>query len=211
MSKEARGGPPTRRGSARAVRLDLLVFREGLRTEEAYPVHWYRRHRDHVLVTIDPEPAGPLQLVQRAVAAKKAGIREARRGRGRPYDQIWCVFDRDEHPHFAEAVELAVAHDIRVAVSNPCIELWFILHFEECAAFIDRRAAQRRAADLLGCHKVLSQEAMDRLAAHHQDAVKRARALDAKHHGDGSPPGANPSSSVWRLIETIRTGRVVTD
>lgn len=29
--------------------------------------------------------------------------------------------------------------------------------------------------------------------------------LDERHAGDGSPPGNNPSSGVWRLIDLIRT------
>jgi hypothetical protein len=33
--------------------------------------------------------------------------------------------------------------------------------------------------------------------------------LDEKHEGDGSPPGTNPSSGVWRLIEVIRNAERV--
>ena len=28
--------------------------------------------------------------------------------------------------------------------------------------------------------------------------------LDEKHHGDGSPPGSNPSSGLWRVIDQVR-------
>jgi len=182
----------------------LLIFREGQRTEEIYLTEWWRRHRDRIRVTIDDRPAGPLQLVERAVAEKQHELREARRGRGRPHDEIWCIFDRDEHPNFDEAVALAATHGINIAISNPCIELWFLLHFENHTAFLDRAAAQRKAAALLGCEKVLSESALDALITRHLDAADRAQRLDAKHAGDGSPPGSNPSSSVWRLIAAIR-------
>ncbi len=139
MSRGGGNRPPRRRVSPTALRRELLVFVEGRRTEEMYLVDWHRRCRDRVRATIDPYRAGPLQLVERAVAAQRAEAYDARRARGRAHDQIWCVFDRDEHPNFASAVDLAAHHGIRLAMSNPCIELWFLLHFEDQTAFIDRR------------------------------------------------------------------------
>lgn len=186
------------------MRRELLMFVEGLRTEETYLVGWHRRYRDRVRVTIDPYRGGPLQLVERAVEAQRTEAYDARRGRGRPHDQIWCVFDRDEHPNFAEAIELAGAHDIGLAISNPCLELWFLLHFEERMAFVHRHDAQRRAEALLHCSKVLSSAAFETLADHHEDAKARAINLDVKHEGDGSPLGSNPSSGMWRVVDQIR-------
>lgn len=204
MSRGGASGPPRRRASAVALRRELLVFAEGLRTEEIYLVDWHRRCRDRVHVTIDPYRAGPLQLVERAVAAQRAESQEAKRGRGRAHDQIWCVFDRDEHPNFASAVDLAARHGIRLAVSNPCIELWFLLHFEDQTAFLDRHEAQTRAEAILRCSKVLSPAALEVLADRYDEAKARATSLDEKHHGDGSPPGSNPSSGLWRLVNEVR-------
>lgn len=198
---------PIRRRSAAAVRRELLVFREGIRTEELYLAEWHRRHRDRVRLTVNPDPAAPLQLVQRAVRSKQHEMYEAKRGRGRgrAHDQIWCLFDRDEHPNFDRAIALAAEHGIKVAVSNPCIELWFLLHFESRTAFIDRDDVQRCSGRLLGCGKTLSQAAIDTLIARYPEARARAQRLDAKHADDGSPEGSNPSTGVWRLIEEIRS------
>jgi hypothetical protein len=89
-------------------------------------------------------------------------------------------------------------------MSNPCLELWFILHFEDQTAYIDRQAAQHRAEEFLGCSKVLSESAVRVLADGYDEARRRATKLDEKHAGDGSPPVSNPSSGVWRLIDLIR-------
>ncbi len=204
MTPGGGSGPPRRRVSASALRRELLVFVEGLRTEEMYLVDWHRRFRDRVRVTIDPYRAGPLQLVERAVSTQRAEANDARRGRGRAHDQIWCVFDRDEHPNFSTALALADRHGIRLAVSNPCIELWFLLHFERQTAFIDRHAAQARASAILRCSKLLSPAATEALADRYDEAKQRAIRLDQKHDGDGSPPGSNPSSGMWRLVDQIR-------
>jgi hypothetical protein len=183
---------------------DLLVFVEGLRTEDLYLTYWRRQYRGRVRIEIDPFRGGPLQLVDRAVETQRAEARDAKKGRGRAHDQIWCMFDRDEHPNFAKAIDLADRHGINLAISNPCLELWFILHFEDQAAYIERQAAQRRAEELLGCSKVLSESALNALADAYDEARRRAIKLDDKHAGDRSPPRSNPSSEVWRLIDLIR-------
>lgn len=199
-----RGGRPARRVTRDAVRHELLVFVEGRRTEEHYIVHWHRKHRENVLVTVDPFRGGPRQLIDRAVEAKKRGDRDARRRRGRPYDEIWCFFDVDEHHAIDEVEVVAAAHGIKLAVSNPCLELWFILHFQDQTAHIDRHSAQSRSEALLSCSKCLSESALDALESGHDDATSRAQKLDFKHHGDGSPPRSNPSSGAWELVDSIR-------
>ena len=189
---------------ARSGRRELLVFLEGAVTEEAYVNAWRRENR-HVNVEIDPFHGPPMALVDRAIGAKARNEKDARRGRGRAHDEVWCVFDVDEHPHLPDAIRRARDHGIGVAVSNPCIELWFILHFADQTAHIGRREAQRRAEDHLGCRKVLSAAALDRLVAAYPDAKARARSLDEKHHGDGTPAPGNPGSGVWRLVDSIAT------
>ncbi len=114
------------------------------------------------------------------------------------------MFDIDAHPNVREAIQKAEDNGIHLAISNPCIELWFILHFEDQTSYISRHKAQSKSAELLRCEKNLSREAMDLLYSLFEDASQRARELDVKHKGDGSPPRSNPSSSVWKLIESIR-------
>ena len=202
--RRAASGRPRRGTGSRAIRREILVFTEGEKTEDGYLLPWRRAHRDTVLLEIDPFHGVPQSLVQQAVATKKAEARDQRRGRGRAHDEIWCVFDIDAHPNVSEAVQLAEAHGIGLAISNPCIELWFILHFQDQTAYLSRHNAQSAAAALLGCGKVLTRSAMDLLHDCYEDARDRAQRLDAKHEGDGSPPRSNPSSSVWSLIEAIR-------
>jgi hypothetical protein len=132
-----------RRPSDAAKRRQLLVFTEGLRTEPVYLTHWYRNCREHVIVRIDPRHGDPLYLVQTAADDRSADIRDAQRDRGDAYDEYWCVFDVDEHPRLRQALELAARSGISVALSNPCIELWFLLHFQDRTAALERAEAQR--------------------------------------------------------------------
>ena len=49
------------------------------------------------------------------------------------YDQVWCVFDRDQFPanDFNNAIAIATASEIGVAYSNQAFEYWLILHLED--------------------------------------------------------------------------------
>ena len=90
-----------------------------------------------------------------------------------------------------------------VALSNPCIELWFILHFGDQTAHLEHDEAQSRSKKLLGCEKTLTPKALVELEGRYEDAGTRARNLDDKHLGDGSPRYSNPSSNLWELIDRI--------
>ena len=188
----------------------IAVFTEGKKTEPGYLSHWYRAHRDRVLVVISCGLGAPMTVVDRAVEKKRYEAKEARRGRGRASDEYWCVIDVDQHPNLGPAVEKAIANGISVAVSNPCVELWFILHFQDQAAEIGRNRVQAISKELLKCDKTLDEQALLALDERFLEARAKAKALDAKHLGDGRPPRSNPSSGVWKLIDRI-TGQAPGD
>ena len=77
-------------------------------------------------------------------------MRRRRRSRrsDQDFDEIWCVFDIDQHPNVSTAIHNARQSGVEVAVSNPCIELWLVLHVEDQTAHISRRNVQRRADEL---------------------------------------------------------------
>lgn len=49
------------------------------------------------------------------------------------YDQVWCVFDKDDFPNenFNSAIFKAEGMGFKVAYSNQAFEYWLILHFED--------------------------------------------------------------------------------
>lgn len=55
--------------------------------------------------------------------------------REKKYNRIFCVFDRDRHPTYAEAVErirkVKMGRGVSIAAitSVPCFEIWLLLHF----------------------------------------------------------------------------------
>lgn len=117
------------------------------------------------------------------------------------YDEVWCVFDVDEHARFQAARELAQRKEIGLAVSNPCFELWLILHFrEQGAPLTSKRAVELLAKHIRDYHKHVRYEEM---VTGYADAVERAASLERRHREVGTE-GGNPSTGVYHLTERIR-------
>ncbi|MGI5245589.1 RloB family protein [Dactylosporangium sp. CA-139066] len=147
----ARGRQPPaslrRRVGDRRPRKTLVVLCEGIRTEPEY-LEALRRDpevRDAAAVDIRIERgasgAVPLTLVRRAIE-----IRERARREEGEIDEVWCLYDVEwpvHHPSLAEARDLAARHGINLAVSNPCFELWLVLHFRDHRRFLDNDEARR--------------------------------------------------------------------
>jgi hypothetical protein len=98
-----------------------LVICEG-ETEVDYLCEFARSLRVHAHIC-KGEGTDPKSIVNTAKRkSKEDGIK---------YDQIFCVFDRDNQPSaFAEAIELCKSKKFVPIVSNPCFEIWPFLHFQ---------------------------------------------------------------------------------
>ena len=114
------------------------------------------------------------------------------------------MFDRDEHARFTEAVNLAKSHGIELAISNPCFELWAILHYEWVDAPIDRKNCQARLTKLCPNYSTSSKNYADKSAIQsaYDCALSRARRLVARRCEEGTPLG-NPSTTAFELTERL--------
>ena len=121
------------------------------------------------------------------------------------FDEIWCVFDRDEHPDVSSAIEEARQSGVETAMSNPCIELWLVLHVQEHTKSVHRHVIQKECQRLgLTDGKAIAGQSEHRLRDGYALAKQRARKLDEMHERNRSPRGSNPSSAVWRLIDRLQ-------
>lgn len=190
-----------RRGPTRSPKLRFLIVCEGQVTEPRY--FSQLRHLLRSLIELEILPGGdPKALVERAVLKKTEADSAASRRNDRylAYDQIWCVCDVDEHPRLNDALQQARDNGIKVALSNPCFELWALLHFQDQTAHIERDVVQHlcrehmpRYVKELPCADLLERS---------PEASKRASRLDQWHDSRGTPRG-NPSTGVYRLVAEI--------
>ena len=196
------GRRPRRRSNPQEQRRVIRVLTEGRVTEPDYLRRWARRNRGLVHVGFFDAGKTPEVLVRQARDCVRQNPRSRRTDPD--FDEIWCVFDTDEHRHLSQAVADAQQGEIEVVVSNPCIELWLVLHARAQTAYIHRHEVQRLAKDLgLTDGKKITEKAWTRLFDNFEAAKQRARELDERHAGNGSPPRSNPSTGMWRLVDRL--------
>lgn len=182
----------------------ILVVCEGTVTEPAYLYDLSHDLRAVVNVVVDEAGVGPKACVERAVKEKHKVRRAAKAAGddGSLYADIWCVFDIDDHPQIPDARQQAAAHGIRLAISNPCFELWLLLHFQAQTAFLDRYSAQSICRGHMPGY--VKKAPFDALKPLYDAAVSRATDLHARNERD-EEPDKNPSTGVHVLTERIRT------
>jgi hypothetical protein len=203
------------RAIARTARRALLAV-EGRATEAPY-FEAIRKHLHlptHVLTILDNKGSSPISLVKGVI---KIRDRHIEGGTFDPAggDTAWAVFDGDEHrlsdaKGWAEAFRLAEKEHVRLAVSNPSFELWFLLHFEDQFAPVDAHAALEKLRRHVPRYKKGTPLFPDPLLPLTQGAIDRARRLDARARAEhigptqsGGGATANPSTSVPALIEHL--------
>jgi hypothetical protein len=136
----------------------ILIVSEGSRTEPNY--FWEIRvaHRLHTAnVAVQPSDLGtePIQVVQYAKALFENGDLR-RQIQPRAFEQVYAVFDRDDHRTYFDALQFAESLDrtlrndnkqpvrFRAIASVPSFELWLSLHYEDIQAPIHRREVMQR-------------------------------------------------------------------
>jgi RloB-like protein len=204
--REAGTRPLKRKVATRKPRKTLVVFCEGERTEPEYlnALKLQPSVRDVAAVDLRVETGQggsvPRTLVTMAIEARGRAMDE-----DAEIDEFWCVFDVEwprNHPGLNEAVRQSRANDIKLAVSNPCFELWLILHFQDHAAWLDNTQARRlrRQLDDSGDKGLQSARYMPLT----DDAARRSAELDKRHQQNGTTfPHDNPSSGMHLLLASL--------
>ncbi len=132
---------PGRRLPFREPLSRILIVCEGSVTEPEYFKGFEEICQNpRIKIQVADDHGVPLTVVRKAKELKEAAVRHSKRERDEniKFDSVWCVYDIDNHPHHHEAREMAIANDSNLAISNPCFELWLLLHFRDNPGAIDR-------------------------------------------------------------------------
>lgn len=203
MTRPRRAERPLRRHRPQKPQLPrYVIFCEGEITEPQYLAAFARLPTVRAIATLDVRGMGydPRRLVEECKEQKRQD-----RAKGPDPTQYWCVFDVEaptQHARLLEATQMASANDIRVAVSNPCFELWLLLHHEDHRKWVDNDQcrAQLRKHDASRGRGLDGNAYMQLLS----EALKRAKQLEAMHeHAGRELPSNNPSSGMNLLLQAI--------
>lgn len=113
----------------------VLIVCEGSKTEPNY----FNEIKDHyeidtANIMISGEcGSDPVSVVKHGEEIFRIAARTTE-----PFDKVYCIFDRDNHANFEEAItliqSLKPAKTFKAITSTPCFEVWLILHFVYTAA-----------------------------------------------------------------------------
>jgi hypothetical protein len=191
----ARGGRryARRRGTAEGEAA-ILVVTEGEKTEPIYLEQL--RRRLHLTATrievVQAAGTDPRSVVTSAIDLKKTRHHEALRGEGVDYSEVWVVFDSEHKVGTGElknALNMARAAKVEVALSAPCFEYWLVLHFEYTTVYLCSYAETERRLKRHIPRYDKSEPPMEDLLSRVKDAVANASRcrLEQDKHGAELP------------------------
>jgi len=188
----------------------ILIVCEGKNTEPSY----FRKFKlSTATIKAIGEGYNTISLVNRATQLSNE----------KKYDQVWCVFDKDDFSleDFNNAIDIAEAQNFDVAYSNQAFEYWIILHFEDHqGGGMHRDDYDKKLNDLLKPFgvkydgqgtKIITEEIFEILEGIDEKtnqeraeiAIKRAK-RNLKIHSDVSPALAESSTTVFKLVKELR-------
>lgn len=198
-------------GRAQRTLRDDRVF--VVASDDTYAPEDYFKHLPlpRVRVVVLPTPAGsglsaPVHVVDRLKEAFKNVKQRAEIQTG---DEFWVFLDTDHH--FLErnlagtlaALQTARQVGFEVAISNPCFELWLLLHHADVAqgtVFANCDEVAQRIRERLGQYNKTSVKAGQFPLANVPIAIQRAKHLDSSPN---APWPATTGTHVYRLLERV--------
>ena len=196
-----------RQTKTRETRKRFLIVCEGEKTE----VNYFKAFDvpKTIEVTVRGEGKNSLSLVEKAIKI----IDNLKQDDS--FDQIWCVFDKDNcsKEQFNQAERLAKQKNIKIAYSNEAFEIWFILHFQYLdiatsrSEYLTILTKQMQKYGLLNKEEKYAKNREDmyeKLKPYQTTAITNAAKLiqdrdEAKKH----PFDANPSTTVQELVQEL--------
>jgi len=184
----------------------VLIVCEGKKTEPNYFNELKKAFRlSNANIKVTGRGADPLSVVNFAIESFQEEPE---------FDHVYCVFDRDRHTTYPEALDkihhtrLGRGSKIFAIPSIPCFEFWLLLHFRYTTKPFDASPSDSI------CSKVIEElkrylpayrkgdsgifnEIKDRLG----DAITNARRVEQYHQTSGTD---NPSTQVHNLVEYLR-------
>ncbi|MFF3765701.1 RloB family protein [Streptomyces sp. NPDC001922] len=215
-----RGKPLGRKQGNRPEQRRFLIYCEGECTETQYFKGLKAELRAlPVELCMGGVHGEPKSLAQAAIEHQARAPRSAK-DRYTAYDEVWCVVDVEApvpHPGLADALRLARGGAVNVALSNPCFEIWILLHFKDITAYLTSGQAQRLLENEPGCagystaRKHLDYASLRALHGVAQSRAQRLRSR-AEAESEGNPRAVNPRTvNPWTdvdvLVEALRDAR----
>jgi len=202
----------------RASYARILIVTEGSKTEPLYLKEICSRHRLHSAnVEVQPSQLGtaPERIVKYAEKLFREG--DLHKGiRPRSFDQVYAVFDCDDHACYHNALRLSKSLDgtlrndekqpvrFKAIASIPNFELWLLLHYEDIHHAIPRNEVMKRLKKHFPNYSKGSRATFATTQHQLDVATQRAQALALKFTEFTDP---EPFTALHELVAVLKALR----
>lgn len=189
----------------------ILIVSEGSKTEPNYfgeIRHAYRLHTANVEVRRSELGTAPIKVVQYARELFEFGDKH-KNIQPRTFEQVYAVFDRDDHGSYFDALTMADSLDgklkndnkqfvrFQAVASVPNFELWLLLHYEDIQSPIHRDDVMRRLRGHIPDYEKGATRVFSITRQRVPLAMQRAEALTAKFNARSEP---EPFTAIGELV-----------
>lgn len=194
------GDRSQRRISTRTPRNTVLVIAEG-HTERIY-FRGLRQWKSSVKIDApNSRPTDALNLVKFCIGQMDARDIDVEGG-----DLAICVFDIEGNAesNLKRALKLASENRINIAMTNPCFELWYYLHFSDITRQVTSKDVQDKLAKYIPDYSK-TKDYCQLLESNRPNALLRAEKLSGPRSSDRNDVKipANPGTSMHITIHRI--------
>ncbi len=190
-----------RQGPKRKLHTKVLIVCEGKKTEPNYLRGLKNSLRlSGANVEIVGEGVTPTSIV---LSAKKRCLKDAKKGD--PFDKVFCVFDKDQHANYEEAmqtIERMVHERIYMAITSvPSFEYWLLLHHTYSESPSNSSEMLNHLKQYMPNYTKGRTDIFEQLQEKLEDAKQNAtRSLDSAMKNETD----NPSTQVHILVECLQ-------
>jgi len=194
-------GHRSRKTGNRKEYATVLIVCEGQKTERIYFNRYKERKSGLRIETQNSNITDPANLVKFALRQIEKYDLDLDNG-----DQVWCVFDTDRNTdeNIRKAESLA-GTKVKLCLSNPCFEIWYLIHFGYFNNTISTAELQRKLKTYIKDYEK-TKDCFNLLLAKRDDAIKYAKKLNQEHQTAKTKllsTKSNPSTQVVQLVEYI--------
>ena len=124
-------------------------------------------------------------------------------------DMAYCIFDTDTNPDknkiINEAIQLAKKNNIKIITSSPCVELWFLLHYDYTTSNMSNEEVIKRLKKFYPKYEKNVNIYPD-IIKNLDKAIERAKKLEKYQLDNNRRIGtveANPNTEFYKIVEYL--------
>ena len=124
-------------------------------------------------------------------------------------DMAYCIFDTDTNPDknkiINEAIQLAKKNNIKIITSSPCVELWFLLHYDYTTSNMSNEEVKKRLKKFYPKYEK-NVNIYPEIIKNLDKAIERAKKLEKYQLDNNRRIGtveANPNTEFYKIVEYL--------